>query len=227
MVCRISWKRGVAALVFLAAAALCLILAMSSCQKSGGGAEAPVVTGFECDVALTYRDMEITGHLTRLNAGTLTLAFTEPASLKDMTMMWDGENISMKMYGLTFGVDPSEIPESALGKGIVAPVRPGERPPSLAEGALPEPERGFLQFCRQDLLTIPAAGRPAPRFSLSRPLLDGLFGEAAAYSGRDGPPLLRRGEKHGMIRLQRAGRAEEEWGWTTGPSAFLIRGWAA
>ena len=119
MVCRISWKRGVAALVFLAAAALCLILAMSSCQKSGGGAEAPVVTGFECDVALTYRDMEITGHLTRLNAGTLTLAFTEPASLKDMTMMWDGENISMKMYGLTFGVDPSEIPESALGKGIV------------------------------------------------------------------------------------------------------------
>ena len=46
MVCRISWKRGVAALVFLAAAALCLILAMSSCQKSGGGAEAPVVTGF-------------------------------------------------------------------------------------------------------------------------------------------------------------------------------------
>ena len=44
MVCRISWKRGVAALVFLAAAALCLILAMSSCQKSGGGAEAPVVT---------------------------------------------------------------------------------------------------------------------------------------------------------------------------------------
>ena len=119
MVCRISWKRGVAALVFLAAAALCLILAMSSCQKSGGGAEAPVVTGFECDGALTYRDMEITGHLTRLNAGTLTLAFTEPASLKDMTMMWDGENISMKMYGLTFGVDPSEIPESALGKGIV------------------------------------------------------------------------------------------------------------
>lgn len=54
-------RRG---LVFLAAAALCLILAMSSCQKSGGGAEAPVVTGFECDVALTYRDMEITGHLT-------------------------------------------------------------------------------------------------------------------------------------------------------------------
>ncbi len=119
MVCRISWKRGLAALVFLAAAVLCLVLAMSSCKKSGGKAEAPVVTGFECDVKLTYRDMDIAGHLTRLNAGTLTLAFTEPASLKDMTMMWDGENISMKMYGLTFGVDPSEVPESALGKGII------------------------------------------------------------------------------------------------------------
>ena len=27
-----------------------------------------------------------------------------------------------------------------------------------------------------------------------------------------------------MIRLQRAGRAEEEWGWTTGPSAFFDSG---
>lgn len=34
MVCRISWKRGLAALVFLAAAVLCLVLAMSSCKKS-------------------------------------------------------------------------------------------------------------------------------------------------------------------------------------------------
>lgn len=119
MVCRVSWKRGLAALVLMAAAVLCLVLAMSSCNKSGDGAAPPVVTGFECDVRLTYRDMELAGHLTRLSAGTLTLAFTEPASLQDMTMTWDGENISMKMYGLTFGVDPSEIPESALGKGLV------------------------------------------------------------------------------------------------------------
>ena len=202
--------------------------------------------------------MEITGHLTRLNAGTLTLAFTEPASLKDMTMMWDGgeyldEDVRPDLRRRSLG-NPGKRPwkgivdalDVACGGGggarvteegrqdrggfgqraVRAPVRPGERQPSLAEGALPEPESGFLQFCRQDLLTIPAAGRPAPRFSLSRPLLDGLFGEAAAYSGRMARRSCAGGktwyDKTSACRARRGGM-----GWTTGPSAFLIRGWAA
>ncbi len=44
---------------------------------------------------------------------------TEPKALKGMTMSWDGETISMKMYGMTFGLSPEEVPESALCKGIL------------------------------------------------------------------------------------------------------------
>ena len=63
--------------------------------------------------------MQVKGHLTRLTAGTLTMDITEPKALKGMTMSWDGETISMKMYGMTFGLSPEEVPESALCKGIL------------------------------------------------------------------------------------------------------------
>lgn len=93
---------------------------MNACQAKGGkNAEDPVSTGFECDVSLTYRDMDVKGHLTRLTAGTLVMDITEPKSLEGMSMKWDGQTISVSMYGISFGVDPDAIPETALGKSIL------------------------------------------------------------------------------------------------------------
>lgn len=89
-------------------------------QRKGGGAETPVTTGFECDADLTYRDMQVKGHLTRLTTGTLTLDIDEPETLKGMTMQWDGETVSVKMYGLSFGLDPAAVPETALGRSLLA-----------------------------------------------------------------------------------------------------------
>ena len=85
----------------------------------GGKAETPVTTGFECDADLTYGDMQVKGHLTRLTTGTLIMDLEEPDTLKGMTMQWDGETVSVKMYGLSFGVDPSVLPETALGKSVL------------------------------------------------------------------------------------------------------------
>lgn len=96
------------------------LLALNACQAKGGkNAEDPVSTGFECDVSLTYRDMDVKGHLTRLTAGTLVMDITEPKTLEGMSMKWDGQTISVNMYGLSFGVDPEAIPETALGKSIL------------------------------------------------------------------------------------------------------------
>lgn len=107
-------RRFAACLLLLAACLCCL----SACTRHDPPQE-PVAAGFECDVALHYRDMDVKGHLTRVSAGTLKMDIAEPASLKGMTMEWDGETISVKMYGMTFGVDPATIPESALGKGLL------------------------------------------------------------------------------------------------------------
>ena len=75
-------------------------------------------------------------------------------------MSWDGENISMKMYGLTFGVDPSEIPESALGKGLVDALDVALRAGSSAgevteEGIKTEGESVNGQF---EILSDPESG---------------------------------------------------------------------
>ena len=111
-------RRRFALLLFFAALC-CLCLAFCSCGQSGKSAQQPVTTDFACDVQLTYRDMNVSGHLTRYSAGTLSMDFEQPDTLSGLTMIWDGETISVKMHGLTFGVDPATVPESALGKGIL------------------------------------------------------------------------------------------------------------
>lgn len=111
-------RRGLLALL-----ALTLCAGVAACAaggRGGGGAETPVTTGFECDADVTYRDMQVKGHLTRLTTGTLTLDIDEPETLKGMTMQWDGETVSVKMYGLSFGLDPAAVPETALGRSLLA-----------------------------------------------------------------------------------------------------------
>lgn len=79
--------------------------------------------------------MQIKGHLTRLTTGTLTLDIDEPETLKGMTMQWDGETVSVKMYGLSFGwiLPPCRKPPWREPSR-----RPGRRPASLGGGEVTE-----------------------------------------------------------------------------------------
>ena len=99
-------------------AMISILLFLCACSKYTSKEE-PVTTDFECDVDVKYQDMNVKGHLTRSTAGTLTLDIDAPESLKGMTMIWNGESVSFKMYGLTFNVNPDSIPQSSLGQGIV------------------------------------------------------------------------------------------------------------
>lgn len=103
-------------------AALCLTVTLfvfaCSCSKPKP-AEKPITTGFECDVAVQYGDMNVKGHLTRSSAGTLQLDISEPETLKGMSMIWNGEKVILKLYGLSFDVNPENIPQSALGLSIL------------------------------------------------------------------------------------------------------------
>lgn len=97
---------------------LVFVLTFCSCAKRKK-AEQPVTTGFECDVDVQYQDMDVKGHLTRTSAGTLRMDVTEPATLNGLTMEWDGNDITLKLHGLSFGVNPDAIPQSALGKSML------------------------------------------------------------------------------------------------------------
>ena len=97
----------------------CLV-ACSACSPGKSETEEPVTSGFECDLDVQYQDMNVKGHLTRHTAGTLLLELTEPSTLNGLSMEWDGENIALKLHGLSFDVNPSALPESGLGKGILS-----------------------------------------------------------------------------------------------------------
>ena len=68
------------------------LFSLSACSSGKKGTEEPVTAGFECDMDVQYRDMDVKGHLTRQTAGTLRMEVTEPASLNGLSMEWNGEN---------------------------------------------------------------------------------------------------------------------------------------
>ncbi|MCL2884372.1 MAG: hypothetical protein FWF49_02655, partial [Oscillospiraceae bacterium] len=92
---------------------------LSACKGASSGAQKPTLTSFSCQAAITYQGLTIKGKLSRQAAGTLTLDITEPPSLAGMTMSWDGQTVTLKMNGLSFGVDPATVPQTALGKVII------------------------------------------------------------------------------------------------------------
>ena len=79
----------------------------------------PVATDFICDIRATYRQLTVAGTLTRHSAGTLQLAFSEPETLDGLSILWDGNTVTLSMYGLSFSTDPKDIPESALGQELM------------------------------------------------------------------------------------------------------------
>lgn len=117
---------------------LCILVLLSGCAVKRPSAE-PVSEAFTCTVKATYRDIPVQATLSREAAGTLKLEFHEPATLNGLTARWDGENVTLTMYGLSFSVDPSTVPESALGEELLSvfdTVRRGEGERDTQNGTL-------------------------------------------------------------------------------------------
>ena len=117
---------------------LCVVLLFSGCAVKKPVTE-PISEGFTCAVKATYRDIPVQATLTRDAAGTLKLEFHEPATLNGLTACWNGENVTLSMYGLSFAVDPSTVPESALGEELLSvfdTVRRGEGERNEKDGIL-------------------------------------------------------------------------------------------
>lgn len=106
-----------------------LSAALGACSRTPTEktARQPVVTGFSCDMAGTYRDTEVAGQITRTSAGTLTVTLSKPAGLDGMELTWDGQDVVMNMLGLSVTVDPATIPESALGRSVLEALDAGMR----------------------------------------------------------------------------------------------------
>ena len=80
----------------------------------------PLSADFVCDFRAAYNDMIAEGTLTRRTAGTLLLEFSKPETLDGLSADWNGEKVTLKYMGLSYDVDPDELPENALGQGLLS-----------------------------------------------------------------------------------------------------------
>lgn len=94
-------------------------MTLTGCKSVSTVEQQPVVLGFSCDMAGSYRGTEVAGKLTRSALGMLTVELTKPEHLAGMSMAWDGETVQIKMAGLSVPVDPALLPESGLGASIL------------------------------------------------------------------------------------------------------------
>ena len=124
-----------------------LLFLLSAC--AGNAPQPPAVEGFRCHAAVTCPDLAVEGTLTRQNAGLLTFEISAPPSLRDVTLVWDGETVSVRLHGLTFGIDPAQLPASGVGTALLAALDAaiGSDGAETAEGRftlLSDPETGHL-----------------------------------------------------------------------------------
>ncbi len=98
--------------------AVLLMVLITGCRSSKTAE--PVGSGFSCRIQADYKDMDVEGTLVRQTAGMLKITFSAPETLAGTTALWDGETVVLEMGGMSFSVDPSTVPESALGEEIVA-----------------------------------------------------------------------------------------------------------
>lgn len=118
--------------------ASCALLGLCACGSAGGGSSSsdPVVSDFSCEADIHYQDMTLKGTLTRTTAGTLSMTFSEPDTLKGVTAEWNGETVRASLYGLSFDLSPSTLPAGALGKVLTDALDAALRSPK--DGALTE-----------------------------------------------------------------------------------------
>lgn len=96
---------------------LCVLL--TGCNQATATAEPPSATGFSCSAVGTYRGEEVAGTLNRTSAGLLTVSLTAPESLDGLTMVWDGEEVTLRLLGIEWAISPDAIPQAALGERIL------------------------------------------------------------------------------------------------------------
>ncbi len=79
----------------------------------------PAAVHFTCDAHIRYQDLELKAQLTRADTGALSVAITYPATLEDLKMVWNGNEVKVEMYGVSFDLDPDSLPVSGLGRGLL------------------------------------------------------------------------------------------------------------
>lgn len=92
--------------------ALLMGLSLLGCGKK----ETPTLPkdGFTCQVSVQYKEMLVEGRLTCADDGSLSLACTQPKSLKSVTFGWDGGGMTVGLGEMQVAIPAETAPQGAL-----------------------------------------------------------------------------------------------------------------
>ena len=103
------YRRFVWLLLLLAA-----LLLLAGCASQTNSSIQPVTTGFSCQAAIHYRDLELVSQLTCTADGGVKTTFVLPKSLNGITLGWNGTDMTMELGDATIALPAEKVPESAL-----------------------------------------------------------------------------------------------------------------
>ena len=78
----------------------------------------PVADSFSCRFSADYGDITAAGVIERTPDKVLTITFDAPASLSGITLVWDGEQVRMRVFGIETALPQSYLPQQALGSVV-------------------------------------------------------------------------------------------------------------
>ncbi|WRS27622.1 hypothetical protein U6B65_00425 [Oscillospiraceae bacterium MB08-C2-2] len=91
-------------------------------QKPSPDVSAALNAPFSTSANISYKELAATAVLSRETPQACTVTFSSPASLKDMSFMFTQDLVTIRYKGLSFDVDPADIPTSNAARIAVAAI---------------------------------------------------------------------------------------------------------
>ena len=101
-------KRFFGRLAAITAALLCLC----GCGKKS--TIQPITDGFTARATIQYKGMDVAGQFSCSNDGRVTMVFAQPKSLDGVTLGWNGNEMQMRLGGMTITVAEDSMPDGGL-----------------------------------------------------------------------------------------------------------------
>ena len=95
-----------------------LVLTICGCSAQNTTDSGQIPTKFESDFTAKCKELEVSGHISKLETGVYTFSITAPKSLEGIKINCVGDKISTNLGDIGFETDAENLPYTAFIKAI-------------------------------------------------------------------------------------------------------------
>lgn len=92
--------------------AVTVLLCLSGCGKKT--TIDPITDGFTAQATIQYKGLDVAGQFSCSKDGRVSMVFSQPKSLDGVTLGWSGEEMQMRLGGMTIAVAEDSMPDGGL-----------------------------------------------------------------------------------------------------------------